>query len=154
MTVVLLSEISSIVKNAKASAKTIVATNGCFDILHIGHLSYLSESKALGDILVVGVNSDASVRQLKGSGRPINSEQDRAELLAALKPVDYVVIFEELDASNFLREVKPDVYTKGGDYHPTELPEYSTTQEIGAKIEIINLVEGKSTSALVDRIKD
>jgi glycerol-3-phosphate cytidylyltransferase len=154
MNVVLFSQIVSIIKNAKASGKKVIATNGCFDILHVGHLRYLQQSKALGDLLVVGVNSDTSVRSLKGKDRPINSENDRAELLAALEPVNYVVIFDELDASNFLREVKPDVYTKGGDYEPTKLPEYSTTQEIGAKIEIIDLVEGKSTTGLVARIKD
>jgi rfaE bifunctional protein nucleotidyltransferase chain/domain len=153
MNVVLLSEIAVITKNAQASGKTVIATNGCFDILHVGHLRYLQKSKAMGDLLVVGVNSDSSVKQLKGKDRPINSEDDRAELLAALEPVDYVVIFDELDASNFLREVKPDIYTKGGDYKPTKLPEYSTiVEELGAKIEIIDLVEGKSTTATVTKL--
>ncbi len=152
MTLVLLSNISVIAKEAKASGKRIIATNGCFDILHVGHLRYLEQSKALGDLLIVGINSDSSVRKLKGKDRPINSESDRAELLAALKPVDYVVIFDELDASNFLREVKPDTYTKGGDYNPSDLPEYSAVQEIGAKIEIIDLVEGKSTTAMVSKL--
>ena len=151
MNVVLLADISAIIKNAKASGKKIIATNGCFDILHLGHLHNLEASKAMGDLLVVGVNSDSSVKKLKGKDRPINSENDRAELLAALKPVDYVVIFNELDASNFLRAVQPDIYTKGGDYKPVDLPEYSTVQEIEAKIEIIDLVEGKSTTAMVSK---
>ncbi len=152
MTLVLLHNLSVIVKEAKASGKKIIATNGCFDILHIGHLRYLEQSKALGDMLVVGINSDASVKKLKGKDRPINPENDRAELLAALKPVDYVVIFDELDAINFLREVKPDVYTKGGDYNPANLPEYAVVQEIGARIEIIDLVEGKSTTAMLSKL--
>ncbi len=152
MTVVLASNISVIVKEAKAAGKKIIATNGCFDILHVGHLHYLEESKALGDLLVVGLNSDSSVKKLKGNDRPINPQNDRAELLAALKPVDYVVIFDEIDAVNFLREVKPDVYTKGGDYNPLDLPEYSAVQEIGARIEIISLVEGKSTTAVITKL--
>ena len=151
MNVVLLSEIAAMMKKARTSGQKIIATNGCFDILHVGHLRYLEASKALGDLLVVGINSDSSVKRLKGESRPINPEHDRAELLASLKPVDYVVIFDELDAVNFLKEVKPDVYTKGGDYNPENLPEYSTVQEIGAKIEIIDLVEGKSTTAMVSK---
>lgn len=145
-------QIAELASNLRAYGKTIVATNGCFDILHIGHLRYLEKSKSFADVLVVGINSDASVRHLKGEGRPINSEQDRAELLLGLKPVDYVVIFDERDASSFLRELKPDVYTKGGDYKPEALPEYSTVQEIKAKIEIVDLVEGKSSSKIIEQI--
>lgn len=145
-------QVAELGSSLRAQGKTIVATNGCFDILHIGHLRYLEASKKFGDVLVVGINSDASVKQLKGSDRPINPEQDRAELLAALKPVDYVVIFNEHNANNFLRELKPHVYTKGGDYKPEALPEYSTVQEIKAKIEIIELVEGKSSSNIIQQI--
>ncbi len=152
MSVVKFNEIGAIVQREKALGKRVVATNGCFDILHVGHAKYLEQSKALGDLLIVGLNSDKSVRKLKGEGRPINPEEDRAELLAALKAVDYVVIFDEQDACAFLKEVKPNIYTKGGDYKPNSLPEYNTTQEIGAKIEIIDLVAGKSTTSIVSKI--
>lgn len=147
-------EINKIITAAKAQGKTIVATNGCFDILHRGHLEYLEQSKALGDILVVGLNSDSSVKKLKGTSRPINSEEDRARLLAGLKPVDYVVIFDDIDASNFLRSIKPDIYTKGSDYQTKSLPEYNAIQEIGAKIKLIALVEGQSSSAIINKMND
>jgi rfaE bifunctional protein nucleotidyltransferase chain/domain len=100
----------------KAAGAKIVVTNGCFDILHVGHIRYLKESKRLGDILVVGINSDSSVKKLKGAGRPLNKQSDRAEVLEELKSVDYVVVFDEADACNLLRELRPDYYTKGGDY--------------------------------------
>lgn len=147
-----MNEIIKKINAAKAQGKTIVATNGCFDILHRGHLEYLEQSKALGDILVVGLNSDSSTKQLKGNSRPINNQEDRARLLAGLKPVDYVIIFDELDASEFLRKVKPNIYTKGADYQVESLPEYPASQEIGAKIELIALVEGKSSSAILEKI--
>ena len=122
MSVVKIAEIKSLVERLQAEGKQVVATNGCFDILHRGHLEYLAASRALGDVLVVGMNSDNSVRELKGSGRPINNQEDRAVMLAALKPVDYVVIFDELEASNFLKAVCPDIYTKGADYQAKTLP--------------------------------
>ena len=115
------------IKKLQAQGKKIVATNGCFDILHVGHLRYLEASKALGDVLVVGLNSDKSVKRLKGESRPINNQDDRAEMLLALKPVDFVVIFDEDTAEEFLKSIKPSIYTKGGDYSPSELekwPEY------------------------------
>jgi D-glycero-beta-D-manno-heptose 1-phosphate adenylyltransferase len=148
------SEIIKIIEAAKAQGKIVVATNGCFDILHLGHLKYLERSKALGDILVVGLNSDASVKKLKGESRPINSGTDRAALLLGLKPVDHVIIFDELDASEFLRMVKPNIYTKGADYQAESLPEYAASQEIGAKIELIELVDGKSTSSIIKKMHD
>jgi len=137
----------------RASGKTIVATNGCFDILHVGHLRYLAESRRHGDLLVVGLNSDASVRRLKGSTRPINSEHDRAELLMALRVVDYVVIFAEDDASEFLKLVQPQIYTKGGDYDLASLPEASTARAIGTKIILVPLVEGKSSTNTIKKIQ-
>lgn len=150
-------EILNHIKRARQAGQRIIATNGCFDILHIGHLRYLAESKKLGDLLVVGINSDSSVKALKGPSRPINNEIDRAELLLGLKPVDFVIIFEETDACNFLKKVKPDVYTKGGDYSPEELknwPEYKTAQLLGCKIGIITLIEGKSSSQTINKIND
>ena len=115
--------VTKILDRAKASdlrdryaGKTIVFTNGCFDILHVGHVRYLAAAKRLGDILVVGLNSDASVRELKGIGRPLNSQDDRAEVMAALEVVDHVIIFAEKRVSHLLREMRPQVYAKGGDY--------------------------------------
>src|SRR6202049_2539302 len=132
----------------KYAGKTIVFTNGCFDILHAGHVRYLATAKRLGDILVVGLNGDASVRELKGEGRPLNSQEDRAEVMAALEAVDYVIIFGEKRVDNLLREVRPRVYAKGGDYTVNSLDpdEVVALQEIGAKIEILPWVPGKSTS--------
>lgn len=143
--------------NPDLTGKKIIATNGCFDILHIGHLRYLEESKALGDILIVGLNSDKSVKRLKGESRPINNEQDRAELLLGLKPVDYVVIFEEDTAEEFLRTVKPSIYTKGGDYSAEDLekwPEYHVAKEIACKIELINFIDGKSSSKIINKLNE
>jgi rfaE bifunctional protein nucleotidyltransferase chain/domain len=135
--------------------KTIVFTNGCFDILHTGHVRYLSEAKKLADLLVVGLNSDASVRELKGEGRPLNSQDDRAEVMAALEAIDYVIIFDEKRVDSLLREVHPDVYAKGGDYTVDNLDqgEVAVLREIGAKIHILPLVPGKSTTKLVEAIQ-
>jgi rfaE bifunctional protein nucleotidyltransferase chain/domain len=135
--------------------KTIVLTNGVFDILHAGHVRYLAGAKRLGDILVVGLNSDESVRELKGEGRPLNSQADRAEVMAALCAVDYVIIFGEKRVANLLREVRPGIYAKGGDYTLDSLDpdELAALKEIGAKIEILPLVPGKSTTKLVQAIQ-
>jgi rfaE bifunctional protein nucleotidyltransferase chain/domain len=135
--------------------KTIVLTNGVFDILHAGHVRYLAGAKRLGDILVVGLNSDESVRELKGEGRPLNSQADRAEVMAALCAVDYVIIFGEKRVANLLREVRPGIYAKGGDYTVDSLDpdELAALKEIGAKIEILPLVPGKSTTKLVQAIQ-
>lgn len=149
------SKISKLKDFKAPDAKKIIATNGCFDILHVGHLRYLEKSKALGDVLVVGLNSDASVKRLKGESRPINNQDDRAEMLLGLKAVDYVVIFEEDTAEEFLKTVKPSIYTKGGDYSPSELenwPEYAVAKEIACKIELINFVDGKSSTNIINKI--
>ena len=127
-------KISEIVTSLKAKGKKIVFTNGCFDILHVGHVRYLKEAKALGDILILGLNSDCSVKSLKGSNRPINNESDRAEVLSALKSIDYVVIFDEKTAENIVGEVKPDIYAKGGDYSIDTLPEAKIVAEHGEKL--------------------
>ncbi len=145
-------EATKLFAELRAAGKTIVATNGCFDILHVGHSRYLAKSRQLGDVLVVGLNSDTSVRKLKGASRPINSEEDRAELLLALTPVDYVVIFEQEDAAEFLKLVQPQIYTKGGDYDLETLPEARTAKAIGTKIVLVELVAGKSTSNIIKQI--
>jgi rfaE bifunctional protein nucleotidyltransferase chain/domain len=139
----------------KYAGKTVVFTNGCFDILHVGHVRYLAAAKRLGDILVVGLNSDASVRELKGIGRPLNSQEDRAEVMAALEAVDHVIIFAEKRVSHLLRQMRPQIYAKGGDYTVDSLDseEVVALKEIKARIEILPLVPGKSTSKLVQAIQ-
>lgn len=146
-----LAEISAKLRQAN---RRLVATNGCFDLLHVGHVRYLETARALGDALAVGVNGDRSVQTLKGEGRPLNREQDRAEVLAALAAVDYVVIFQEVRATEFLREVRPAVYVKGGDYKPATLDadERAALQEIGAEIKIIPFEAGYSTTSLIERM--
>jgi rfaE bifunctional protein nucleotidyltransferase chain/domain len=138
----------------RSEGKRVVATNGCFDILHVGHVRYLAAARKLGDILVVGLNGDESVRQLKGEGRPVNREKDRAEVLAGLESVDYVTIFPEKRATNFLRAAQPAVYTKGGDYTPDTLDpeERAVLEKVGTRIEIIPFEKGYSTSDLLTRI--
>lgn len=146
-----LAEISAKLRQAN---RRLVVTNGCFDLLHVGHVRYLETARALGDALAVGVNGDASVQTLKGEGRPLNRAQDRAEVLAALAAVDYVVTFQELRATEFLREVRPAIYVKGGDYKPETLDadERAALHEIGAEIKIIPFEAGYSTTSLLERM--
>lgn len=131
----------------------IVATNGCFDILHVGHVRSLQKAKKLGDILVVGVNSDASVKKLKGKGRPINTENARLEVLAALEVVDFVSIFNEETAEKFLEILRPDIYVKGEDYDLNEIPEAKMVKNYGGKVIQIPLVQDYSTTSLISKIK-
>lgn len=145
-------ELARIAEDLRQEGKRIVTTNGCFDILHVGHVRVLEASRALGDILIVGVNSDASVSRLKGPNRPVNSEIDRAEVLSNLRSVDYVSIFTEDTAEEFLAVVKPDVYTKGADYTPDSLKETPIVEKHGGKVVILDLVPGKSTTATISRI--
>jgi rfaE bifunctional protein nucleotidyltransferase chain/domain len=133
----------------------IVATNGCFDLLHIGHLRYLQAARALGDFLWVGINDDASVRQLKGPSRPINSAADRAELLLGLRAVDAVTIFPEARATRFLEAVAPDLYAKGGDYTLESLnaEERVALESAGAEIHLLQLVPGRSTTSVLAKVQ-
>jgi len=147
-------EIVDLAKSIKNENKTIVFTNGCFDILHIGHVRYLKESAKHADVLIIGLNSDSSVKRLKGPTRPINNELDRAELLSELGFVDYVVIFEEDTPSNLLEEIKPDIYTKGADYTLETLAEADVVIKNGGRVEFINLVEGKSTTNIIKKIEN
>lgn len=135
--------------------RKLVFTNGCFDILHAGHVRYLRQARALGDALAVGLNSDSSVRELKGAGRPLNPQDDRAEVLAALGCVDYVVIFGDKRATGLLREVRPHIYAKGGDYTPETLDaaERAALDEAGSGIEILPLVPGRSTTTVLERMR-
>jgi rfaE bifunctional protein nucleotidyltransferase chain/domain len=138
----------------RSAGKKIVATNGCFDLLHVGHVRYLQAARALGDLLIVGLNGDRSVHQLKGAGRPITTENDRAEMLAGLECVDLVTIFPEIRATNFLLAVRPAVYVKGGDYTSATLDEEerATLKEIEATIRFIPFEPGYSTSGLIKKI--
>ncbi|MGF6906323.1 D-glycero-beta-D-manno-heptose 1-phosphate adenylyltransferase [Fusobacterium sp. PH5-44] len=144
----------TIVEELKKEGKTVVFTNGCFDILHVGHLRYLSEAKKQGDILIVGINSDSSVRILKGNERPINSELDRAEIISALKPVDFTVIFTEETPMELLDKIKPSIHVKGGDYTKELLPETPIVERNGGKVVILSFVEGKSTTQIVNKIQE
>ncbi len=132
---------------------TIAFTNGCFDLLHIGHIQYLSDARKPGRKLIVGLNSDSSVQRLKGDTRPVNSQADRAIMLAALHCVDAVVIFEEDTAIPLLELLTPDVYIKGGDYAPQSLPEYKTVIGYGGTVEILPFVAGYSTTHLIQKLK-
>ena len=149
-----LDALSAKAKEFRASGRKLVATNGCFDLLHGGHVRYLRAARQLGDALVVGLNGDASVRALKGESRPLNREADRAEVLAALECVDFVAVFPEVRATEFLKRAQPAVYVKGGDYKPQTLDpeERAALESIGTRIEIIPFETGYSTSALIARL--
>jgi rfaE bifunctional protein nucleotidyltransferase chain/domain len=139
----------------RARGKKLVVTNGCFDILHLGHVTYLESARNLGDALLVGINGDEATRQLKGPGRPVNTEADRAAVLAALASVDGVCIFADKTAIKFLSAARPDIYIKGGDYTLDTLnqDERRTVEQTGGKIVIIPLVPGKSTTALLEKTR-
>ena len=141
-------------KNFRASGKKLVVTNGCFDILHLGHVTYLENARNFGDALLVGVNGDAAARQLKGAGRPVNSENDRAAVLAALQSVGGVCIFTEETATKFLAAARPDIYVKGGDYTLETLnqDERRAVESAGGRIVIVSFVPGKSTTSLLEKI--
>lgn len=131
----------------------IVFTNGCFDIIHSGHVRYLYQAKSLGDILLVGLNSDDSVKRLKGKSRPINMQNDRAIVLSALEMVDYVCIFEEDTPLELIKVVKPDILVKGGDYKREEIVGANFVESYGGKVEIIPFIEGKSTTNIIDKMR-
>lgn len=146
-------ELEERIKEIRKSGSKIVLTNGCFDLLHIGHLHTFNQAKLLGDILLVGINSDRSIRLLKGPGRPVVGQNERAELVAALKPVDFATIFDDRTAVRLLEQVRPQVYVKGGDYSPWTLPEYQTLIRLGITVRFIPLITGKSTTKLITKIE-
>ena len=146
--------IAEFVRNLQKSGKTVVATNGCFDILHVGHVRYLQKTKSFADYSIVLLNSDKSVKSIKGNDRPINNENDRAEILCALTCVDYVVLFDEDSPKDLLDEIKPNVYTKGADYTMETLPEAHIMIKNGTKVEFIDFVQGKSTTNVINKIKE
>lgn len=151
-TVIRREEITEFINNLHKMGKTVVTTNGCFDILHVGHVRYLQKTKSFADILIVLLNSDKSVKSIKGPTRPVNSEDDRAEILCALSCVDYVVLFDENSPRNLLDEMKPDVYTKGADYTMETLPEADIMKKNNIRVEFINFVEGKSTTNIINKL--
>jgi len=151
-TILGLEELKKIISLAKSTGKNVVFTNGCFDIIHGGHIEFLQKAKALGDILVVGLNTDQSVKKLKGENRPIKSEKERANILAALKYIDYITLFNETTPEKLIREVKPDILVKGDDYKIDEVVGREIVEGYGAKVELIPIVRGLSTTKTLEKI--
>ena len=145
-------EIIDIVNKGHREGKTYVVTNGCFDILHVGHVRYLKKTKSFADYPIVLLNSDSSVKAIKGDSRPINNELDRAEILSSLSCVDYVVLFDESSPGNLLEKIRPDVYTKGADYTIETLPEREVVERNNIRVEFIDFVQGKSTTNIINKI--
>lgn len=142
------------VEQLKAQGKKIVTTNGCFDILHLGHVRILEAARQMGDILIVGINTDDSVKRLKGPERPLNNHLDRAEVIGALRSVDYVTIFPEDTPVEMLEIIKPDIHVKGSDYQPSTLAETPVVEKHGGQVRILGLVDGKSTTLLLKKIRE
>lgn len=145
--------LSRILSKARSRGKQIVFTNGCFDILHVGHVVYLAKAGRMGDILVIGLNSDGSVKRLKGASRPLNSQRDRAAVLSALSFVDYVTIFDEDTPESLIRRLKPDVLVKGGDWSKEIIAGADFVKAHGGKVKIVPFVKGYSTSAAIEKMK-
>jgi rfaE bifunctional protein nucleotidyltransferase chain/domain len=143
----------AILEEHRRAGRKIVFANGVFDLLHVGHVRYLQAARAEGDLLVVGINSDASTRKLKGGGRPILTERARATLVAALRAVDYVVIFDELDVNSLLRELQPDVHAKGTDYTADTVPERELAAMLGIRVAIVGDPKQHSTRGLLARLR-
>jgi len=150
-----MNELAQRAMELRAAGKKLVATNGCFDLLHVGHVRYMQAARRLGDVLVVGLNGDRSVRELKGNGRPVNNEGDRAETLAALECIDFVTTFPETRATRFILAAQPAIYAKGGDYTSETLnaDERTALQMVGAEIRIIPFEKGYSTSLLLEKLR-
>jgi len=148
----LLKDNIDIIKKIKAERKKIVFTNGCFDLLHVGHIRYLSQAKKLGDFLIIGLNSDRSVKKLKGKDRPINSFEDRATLLSALKSVDLVIKFEEQTPENLIKDIVPDVLVKGGDYNIEDIVGYQIVIQNGGQVKTLSFYDGYSSTNYINKI--
>lgn len=151
--IISLSEAARIAGECRALGGRVITTNGCFDLLHWGHVSYLTQARALGDMLICGLNSDSSVRGLKGKGRPLQEEKIRALQLAGLEAVDWIVIFSEKTPEAFLEEIRPTLHVKGGDYLPKALPERAVVEAHGGTVDCLPLVPGFSTSELIRKLK-
>jgi D-beta-D-heptose 7-phosphate kinase/D-beta-D-heptose 1-phosphate adenosyltransferase len=146
-------ELKERVLEAKGKGKKVVFTNGCFDLLHSGHLHLLREAKKLGDVLIVAINTDDSIRRLKGDGRPVLPLEERAELLAALDIVDYVTSFEESEPSRLIQQLQPDVLVKGGDWSQDQVVGRELVEENGGRVEVVPYLEGHSTTHIIERIR-
>lgn len=151
--IVTLDELEKKIQSVKQQGQIVVFTSGCFDILHAGHVTYLAEAKAKGDILVVLLNSDSSVRALKGSSRPIVPEQERAVVIAGLESVDYVYIFSDRTPCGIIDKLQPDVVVKGGDYAGVQIPEMEHTAAYGGRVDYVSMIDGCSTTNIVEKIK-
>src|SRR6185295_9098873 len=146
-------ELLGVRQSLRATGKTVVFTNGVFDLLHVGHVRYLAAARALGDALVVAVNSDRTVRELKGERRPLTNENERAEILAALRQVDYVTIFDDVSPRSLIASLLPDVLVKGGDYGLDEIHGREEVEAAGGRVVSLPFVEGLSTSAMIEKMK-
>jgi len=149
----LLKDNIEIINRIKAEGKNIVFTNGCFDLLHVGHIRYLAQAKELGDFLIIGLNSDSSIKELKGEDRPINSFEDRATLLSAIKSVDLVIMFDEQTPENLIKDIVPDILVKGGDYNIEDIVGYQTIMQNGGQVKTLSFYEGYSSSNYINKIK-
>ena len=149
----LLKDNIKIINKIKAERKKIVYTNGCFDLLHVGHIRYLSQAKKLGDFLIIGINSDSSVKELKGEDRPINSFEDRATLLSAIESVDLVIMFEEQTPENLIKDIVPDILVKGGDYNIEDIVGYQTVMQNGGQVKTLSFYDGYSSTNYINKIK-
>jgi rfaE bifunctional protein nucleotidyltransferase chain/domain len=147
-----LSELIRIRKDLKKEGQKVVFTNGVFDILHRGHVEYLEKAKSLGDVLMLGLNTDASVKKIKGSNRPVMGQDDRAIILAGLSSVDYICLFEEEKPENLIQELIPDILVKGGDYQIDDIVGRETVEANGGKVVTIDLVEGQSTTSIIEKM--
>jgi rfaE bifunctional protein nucleotidyltransferase chain/domain len=146
-------ELLGVRQGLRAAGKTLVFTNGVFDLLHVGHVRYLAAARALGDVLLVAINSDRTVHELKGEGRPITNESERAEILAALRQVDYVTIFDDISPRALIAQLLPDVLVKGGDYNLDEIHGREEVEAAGGRVVSLPFIEGASTSAIIERMK-
>ena len=149
-----LEEIKAIVNQARNNGKRVAFTNGCFDLLHRGHVHVLRQAKACGDLLIVGINSDESVKQIKGAARPVLPESDRCELLGAMEMVDYVILFNEPDPHNLISALRPDVLVKGGDWNAGKIIGADVVEETGGRVVVVPYIKGFSTTEIIERIKN
>ena len=148
----LLKDNIEIINRIKAEKKKIVFTNGCFDLLHVGHIRYLAQAKKLGEFLIIGLNSDSSVKELKGEDRPINSFEDRATLLSAIESVDLVIMFEEQTPENLIKDIVPDILVKGGDYNIEDIVGYQTVIQNGGQVKTLSFYDGYSSTNYINKI--
>jgi len=149
----LLKDNIEIINRIKTERKKIVFTNGCFDLLHVGHIRYLAQAKKLGDFLIIGLNSDSSVKELKGEDRPINCFDDRATLLSAIESVDLVIMFEEQTPENLIKDIVPDILVKGGDYNIKDIVGYQTIIQNGGQVKTLSFYDGYSSTNYINKIK-